>query len=239
LKVPGPIKALLPPLLSSLRVWDRHAADRVDHFLANSETVAERIEKYYDRESDVMHPPVDVSRFSLSDAPKTYFLAGGRLVPYKRFDLIVEAANKTGIPVKIFGTGPAEAALKAKAKPNVEFLGRVSAEEQARLYANAKAYLHPQEEDFGITAVESMAAGRPVIAYGKGGAAETVVPGVTGQFLTEQSWEELADHLIRFDDAAYNAAAIRAHAERFATDAFKQRLKQYVESTWQAKQKNV
>ncbi len=229
LKVPKPIKMFLPPLLSMLRVWDRHAADRVDHFIANSATVKERINKYYEAPSTIIHPPVDVSKFAISDAPKSYFLAGGRLVPYKRFDLVVQAANKTGIPVKIFGSGPAEAELKAMAKGNVEFLGRVTLAEQAKLYANAKAYIHPQEEDFGMTAVESMAAGRPVIAFNRGGATETVVPGVTGEFLDEQSWEELADHLIRFDNAKYDPAAIRTHAEKFSTEQFKAKLKAFVE----------
>lgn len=229
LSAPGFVKALLRPLLSSLRVWDRQAAERVDYFIANSSTVQSRIQKYYNRDSEVIYPPVDVSRFEISHEPKTYFLAGGRLVASKRFDLIVEAANKTGIAVKIFGSGPEEARLRAMAKPNVEFLGRVSAEEQARLYANARAYLHPQLEDFGIAAVESMAAGRPVIAFGEGGATETVIDGVTGEFFTEQSWEELADHLIRFDDTRYIPEHIRAHAQQFSTKAFTNALTRFIE----------
>ncbi len=229
LRVPRAVKMLLLPFLSLLRVWDRMAADRVDLFVANSRTVRDRIQKYYGRDSVVIHPPVDVERFFVSQKPKDYFLAGGRLVAYKRFDLIVDACNKTGFKLKIFGTGPVEAELKKMAKPNVEFLGRVPDAELPELYANAKAFIHPQEEDFGITPVESMAAGRPVIAYKKGGAIETVVDGVTGELFEEQSWEELADHLIRFDDKKYDPAAIRKHAEQFGTERFAREMKEFVE----------
>jgi glycosyltransferase involved in cell wall biosynthesis len=229
LRIPRFVKAMLPPLLSLLRVWDRQSAERVDVFIANSETVRGRIKKYYGRDSEVVHPPVETEKFVVSDAPKTYFLAGGRLVAYKRFDLIVEAANKTGLPLKIFGTGPVLAELKKQAKSNVQFLGRVSDKDLPSLYANAKAFIHPQEEDFGITAVESMAAGRPVMALKKGGAIETVIDGVTGHLFEEQSWEELADYFIRFDDTQWNPVAIKAHAERFSRAAFMDRIRALVE----------
>ncbi len=232
LRLPRMAKSLLLPILSYLRLWDRQAAERVDAFIANSKTVEERIKKYYRRESRVIHPPVEVDRFFVSPEPKRYFLAGGRLVAYKRFDVIIEAANRTGLPVKIFGTGPIEEELRRRAKPNIEFLGKVSDEERARLYANAKAYIHPQEEDFGITAVESMASGRPVLAYRKGGATETVIDGVTGQFLDEQSWEELADAMIRFEDGRWDPARIRAHAETFHQRQFQRAIKLFVEGEW-------
>lgn len=230
LRVAGWIKKILPPFLSYLRMWDRQAADRVDHFIANSATIQKRIAKYYGRTSDVIHPPVDTHRFAISAKPKTYFLTGGRLVAYKRFDMVIEAANRTGLPLKVFGSGPVEADLRAQAKSNVEFVGKVSAQELADLYAGAKAFIHPQEEDFGITPVESMACGRPVIAYRKGGATETVVEGLSGEFFDEQSWEELADHMIRFDESRYNPEAIRAHAERFSRERFKREIEAYVQS---------
>jgi glycosyltransferase involved in cell wall biosynthesis len=232
LRLPRMAKSLLLPVLSYLRLWDRQAAERVDHFIANSRTVQERIKKYYRRDAHVIHPPVEVDRFSISHEPKTYFLAGGRLVAYKRFDVIVEAANRTGLPVKIFGTGPIEHELRERARPNVEFLGKVSDEERARLYANAKAYIHPQEEDFGITAVESMASGRPVLAFRKGGATETVIDGVTGQFLEDQSWEELADAMIRFEEGRWDPVRIRAHAETFHQRQFQETVRQFVEDAW-------
>ncbi len=229
LRAPRFIKSLLPLLLSRLRVWDAQAADRVDFFVANSQTVSERIKKYYHKTSHVIFPPVDTHKFHLSPRPKNYFLTGGRLVAYKRFDLVIDACNKTGIALKIFGSGPVEGDLRKQAKSNVEFLGKISDDKLRDLYADARAFIHPQEEDFGITPVESMAAGRPVIAYRKGGATETVVEGLSGEFLETQTWEELADHLIRFDDAAYDPHLIKQHAEQFSQERFKTELKKLVE----------
>lgn len=232
LRAPRVVKWLLPPFLTYLRLWDRAAADRVDHYIANSETVRGRIRKFYRRDSDVIYPPVDVDRFRLSDAPKIFYLAGGRLVSYKRFDIVVTAFTKLGIPLKVFGTGPAEAELRKNAGPNIQFLGHVSDDERARLFANAIAFLHPHEEDFGITAVESMAAGRPVIAYRRGGAVETVIDGVTGTLFDEQSWEELADTVLHFNEKMFDPKAIRAHAETFATARFRKTLYAFVERRW-------
>lgn len=229
LRAPKILKAFLPPILSRLRLWDQTAAQRVDLFVANSKTVQERIKKYYGRDSVVIHPPVETEKFYISNEPKNYFLVGGRLVPYKRYDLIVETFNRIGLPLKIFGTGPIEADLKKQAKKNIEFLGRVSDEERIKLYANCRAFLHPHEEDFGITAVEAMAAGRPVIALKKGGATETVIEGVTGEFFEEQIWEELADRILRFDETKYNPETIKAHAENFSVERFKQQMKHLVE----------
>ncbi|MBI1907825.1 glycosyltransferase [Candidatus Uhrbacteria bacterium] len=232
LRAPWLAKMVLPFVLTYLRLWDRAAADRVDHFLANSEAVRQRITKYYRRESTVIHPPVDVHRFAISDAPKTYYLIGGRIVAYKRFDIVIDAFTKLGIPLKVFGSGPAEKDLRRRAGPNIEFVGRVSDDERARLFAGAIAFLHPHEEDFGITAVESMAAGRPVIAYRRGGALETVIDGVTGTLFDEQSWEELADTVLHFDEHTFNPHAIRAHAETFATERFRTQFHDFVMRAW-------
>lgn len=239
LKAPKILKAGLPLLLNRLRVWDRLSADRVDRFIANSETVAGRIRKYYERPSDVIHPPVETEKFSVADGPGTYFLAGGRLVSYKRFDLVIRAFNRTGLPLVIFGDGPLAAAYRKMARPNVRFAGKVSDAEKAALYRGAIAFIHPQEEDFGITALESMASGRPVIAYRKGGALETVVEGVTGEFFDDQEWEELATAVIRFDASKYDARAIRAHAEAFDVRAFKRRIAAYVADAWKASRPNA
>lgn len=230
LRVPGFVKALLPPVLSRLRMWDQQAAQRVDHFIANSETVRARIQKFYRHDAIVIYPPVNTNLFHLSPKPKTYFLTGGRLVAYKRFDMVIEACNKTGLPLKVFGSGPVEKKLRKMAKPNVEFFGRVSEKEQHELYANARAFIHPQEEDFGITPVESMASGRPVIAYRKGGATETVIEGLSGELFDEQSWEELADHLIRFDESKYDPHTIKTHAEQFNKEVFIEKMKKIVSS---------
>ncbi len=227
-------KAPLPMLLNKLRVWDRLSSDRVDRFIANSRTVAERIRKYYNRDSDIIYPPVETEKFSVSEKPGTYYLAGGRLVSYKRFDLIIQAFNRLGLPLKIFGSGPLADTYRNEARSNIEFVGKVSDAEKAALYRGAIAFIHPQEEDFGITALESMAAGRPVIAYGRGGALETVIPGVTGEFFQDQEWEDLAATIIRFDVSAYDPKTIRAHAEAFDGKVFKRRIALFVSEAWKA-----
>lgn len=226
--VPAVIKWFLPFFLTYVRMWDKMAADRVDQFIANSELVKERITKYYKAGSNVIYPPVDLDRFSIT-APQDYFLAGGRLVPYKRFDIVVEAFNRLGRKLKIFGTGPELKALKAKANSNIEFLGKVSDAELAKLYSGALAFVNPQVEDFGITMVEAMACGRPVLAYNAGGAKEIILPGVTGELFTYQTWEDLADTVVKFDPAKYNPQQIRARAEEFSLPNFKRQIKAYVE----------
>jgi len=229
--VPWPVRPFMPLVLSHLRQWDRMAADRVDRFVANSETVAARIRRYYGRDSDVINPPVNVARFAVADRPGEFWLAGGRLVYYKRFDLAVRAFSKLGLPLKVFGDGPEFERLRREAKPNVEFLGRVSDATKAELYRRAIAYIHPQEEDFGITMVEAMAAGRPVLALARGGATEVVQEGVTGEFFREQSWEELANHVILFDAAKFDPQAIRAYAEKYDVTLFKEKIRTAVERT--------
>lgn len=227
------VKRAMPLILNRLRSWDRLAADRVDKFIANSATVRQRIKKYYGKESDIIHPPVETKKFYISPRIENYYLAGGRVVPYKRFDLIVQAFNRLGVPLKIFGEGRELDKLKTVAKKNIQFLGKVSDKEMIELYSKCVAYLHPQEEDFGITAVEAMASGRPVIAYGSGGAMETVVPGLTGEFFDEQIWEELGDKIIRFQPEKYNSQKIKEHAEQFNIDNFKSKVKSYVNEAWQ------
>lgn len=222
------IKAALPRLLHRLRLWDKASSDRVDHFLANSETVRRRIQKYYRRESTVIHPPVDVTAFSVSQNIGDYFVTGGRLVPYKQLDLVIRVFNRLKWPLKIFGTGPELEHLKDIAKPNVEFLGRVSEKAKAELFSRARAFIHPQVEDFGITPVESMAAGRPVIALAQGGATETVVPGITGTFFYEQTWEALYETLANFDYTEWDSARINRYAKQFDTAHFKTATKQYI-----------
>ncbi|MBI5621874.1 glycosyltransferase [Candidatus Falkowbacteria bacterium] len=227
------LKKIIPLYLTRLRKWDQLAAQRVDYFVANSKNVADRIAKYYRRDSEVIYPPVEIDQFYTAEQLNHYYLAGGRLVPYKRFDIIVNAFNKLGIPLKIFGTGPEEAKLRKMARPHIEFLGKVSDQRKAELYAHCLAFINPQEEDFGITAVEAMAAGRPVIAYPLGGALETVVPGVTGEFFEEQNWESLGDAVIRFKPENYDSKKIRQQAEKFSLEEFKKRIMDYIEKMYQ------
>lgn len=230
LKYPKLVKKFIPPLLSKLRVWDKQAADRVDLFIANSKTVQDRISKFYQKESHIIYPPVELHKFTpKKQSGGDYFLAGGRLVPYKRFDLTVKAFNRLGMPLKIFGTGPDMARLKKMAKSNIEFLGYVSDEERSELYRGARAFINPQVEDFGITPIESMASGTPVIAYGHSGVLETVIDGETGVFFYEQRWEEIADAVIRLKDDQFDPIKIHQHAQRFDTNTFKQRLQAFIE----------
>lgn len=224
LRYPFIIKKIIPLILNKLRIWDYSVAQRVDVFIANSKFVAQRIKKYYKRESTVIYPPVDTKAFSIADSIEKYYLTGGRIVPYKKFDITVKAFNQLNIPLKVFGDGPHLPYLKKIAKQNIEFLGRVSDNELPKLYQKCTAFIHPQIEDFGITAVEAMASGRPVIAYDGGGARETVVPGVSGEFFEEQSWEALADKIVRFKPQNYNPKTIKEHAEKFGTERFKKEI---------------
>ncbi|MFH0854166.1 MAG: glycosyltransferase [bacterium] len=227
------VKKAVPLLLNKIRIWDRLAADRPNYFLANSKCVQKRIERYYNRKSDIIYPPVETGKFSLADGVeidkrKGYFLIGGRLVSYKRYDLVVRAFNKLGMRLKIFGDGPEEKKLKQIARGNIEFLGRVSDERRSELYRRAIAFINPQEEDFGITAVESMASGRPVVAYKKGGALETIIEGKTGVFFNDQNWPNLADTIIKFKPEIFESRIIRQHAEKFDADNFKREVKNYI-----------
>lgn len=222
------VKRMLPPFISKLRLWDKATAERVDHFVANSKLVQTRIKKYYRRDSELIYPPVEIDQFHPVERPANYFLAGGRMVPYKKLDMVIRAFNRLGIPLKIFGFGPLEKKLRAMAKPHIEFLGKVKDHELTTLYQNALAFIHPQIEDFGIMAVESMASGRPVIAYRGGGALETVVDGVTGKFFDEPHWEALGDAVIRFYQEEYDSRLIRAHAEKFSSTVFQTRVLELV-----------
>lgn len=232
------IKIFLPQIVHKLRIWDKMSVDRVDCFVANSRTVQQRISKYYRRESEIIYPPVDTQNFYPSKIGD-YFAAGGRLVPYKRTDLAVEAFNRLKWPLKIFGTGPELNYLKRIARPNIEFLGYISEQEKAKLLAGARAYIHPQLEDFGITAIESMASGRPVIAYSQGGAAETVIPNQTGVFFNRQSWESLLDKLLEFNPNGWDSDAIRLHAQKFNEVFFKEHIKKLAEDRFEEFKKGM
>ncbi|HPL95286.1 MAG TPA: glycosyltransferase [bacterium] len=224
------IKKILPFYLSHLRNWDYAAAQRVDHFIANSKTVQARIKKYYQKDSHIIYPPVDTEKFFISSRLSDYYLIGGRLVAYKRYDLAIQAFNRLGLPLKIFGNGPEFTRLKSIAKKNIEFLGDISETEKTRLFSECLAFINPQEEDFGITTIEAMAAGRPVIAYHAGGATETVLEHQTGQFFNDQTWEDLADTIIHFQPEKYDPYLIKEHAEKFNKKRFMTEVKNFIDS---------
>lgn len=185
---PRVVKKIIPFLMNYIRVWDRASADRPDVYIANSNFVAGRIKKYYRKESVVINPPVDVDKFYLNEKKEGYFLMVGRLMTYKRFDIVIEAFNHLGWPLKIIGgQGPDKKRLVKMAKPNIEFTGRLSDDDLAKTYARAKAFIFPQEEDFGIVAIEAMAAGSPIIAFQGGDIVEHIEEGKEGIFFSEQT----------------------------------------------------
>lgn len=238
LKQSGLIKFILPHFIHRLRIWDQMSVDRVDNFIANSRTVQQRINKYYRRDSELIYPPVELNSCSLQKIGN-YFAAGGRLVGYKRFDLIVKVFNRLQWPLKIFGDGPEYAGLKKIAKPNIEFLGHISDEEKTNVLSGARAFIHPQMEDFGITAVEAMACGRPVIAFSQGGATETVLPNETGIFFHSQTWEALLDTVLHFNHENWDSAKIREHAAKFDAHNFKVSIKKYIDDRYEEFQKGL
>ena len=220
----GPIKrALMAPWLHYLRMWDRLCADRVDHFVANSENVRRRIRKHYRRESTVIHPPVDVEAFSLSETQENFYLLVGQLVAYKRTDLAVRAFAGFGRRLVIIGEGEELRNLQALASSNVEFLGWQSAEVLCCYYARCRALVFPGEEDFGMVPVEAMASGRPVIAFARGGALETVIENETGVFFQEQTVESLRAAVLRFEavDRGFDPWRIQRHAYAFGRERFR------------------
>lgn len=222
------VKKVIPFFMNYIRVWDEQAAQRVDNFIANSNFVASRIKKYYQRESQVVHPPVKVSFFYIVPKPDRYFLMTGRFLPYKRFDLAIDAFNQLGWPLKIIGDGPERKKLQKKAKSNIEFLGLVSDERLKDYYAHCQAFIFPQEEDFGITAVEAMASGRPVIAYQSGGALEIIKPGITGLFFEKQDVDCLINALKRFNSNDFSPQIIRGEAMKFDQERFKEKIIKFI-----------
>jgi glycosyltransferase involved in cell wall biosynthesis len=228
---PNFVKKFIPFLMNYIRVWDRISADRVDEYIANSNFVAGRIKKYYKRESTVINPPVDVAQFSLSDKKENYFLMVGRLMTYKRFDIVIEAFNQLGWPLKIIGRGPDYKRLKKMAKDNIEFTGRLSDEDLAKTYARARAFIFPQEEDFGIVAIEAMASGRPIIAYRGGDIVEHIREGEEGVFFESQTSSDLIKALEKFRHINFDSKKIREKSLAFDREKFKEKIKDYVENS--------
>ncbi|MCL4871372.1 MAG: glycosyltransferase [Anaerolineae bacterium] len=217
----------LTPFLTFLRQWDRLAADRVDHFIAISQAVRRRINKVYRREATIIYPPVETTRFEPAATVDEYYLFVGRLVPYRRLDLLVEAFNKLQKPLLIGGSGRDLPRLQSLAQPNITFLGYVPDEELPNLMARCRAFIWPGEEDFGIAPIQAMAAGRPVLAYAAGGVLDTVVPG-TGLLFAEQSVKAIIEAVEQFDALTVSPSFIRRHAEQFDITVFQAKIAAFV-----------
>ena len=237
-KMSRPLRTLLTPGLGYLRTWDAVASARVDTYVANSSAVAQRIHQFYRRNCEVVYPPVDTEKFAISKPEDIgdYYVIVSRAVAYKRLDLAVDAFTKLGRPLKVLGAGRATKAMQAKAGPNVEFLGHVSDEELTQLMARARGFLMPGEEDFGIAAVESLACGRPVIAFAAGGSLDVQRDGFTGVLFSPQTVDALCEAVVRADTIEWDSEAIREYAvERFDTERFKTRMAEVVDKAVSAK----
>jgi glycosyltransferase involved in cell wall biosynthesis len=233
------VRAALAAVLPRLRAWDYAAAQRPDALVANSRAVADRAQAYYGRTAQVLPPPVDVARFAPPSGPaaaRDGFVTVCRLVPYKRVDLAVRACAALDVPLTVVGRGPELGRLQRMAGPKTVFVTDADDPMVARHYASARALLFPQEEDFGLTAVEAMASGTPVIAFAAGGALDTVIPGHTGVFFREQTVDALAAAIAGFDDGAFNATALRAHAQGYRTEQFVDAISELIDKEWAAHQ---
>lgn len=219
--------------LNYLRMWDRVSAERPDYLVANSSFTAQRIKKYYRRSATVIYPPVDVEQFQPSREHDGYFLSVGRLVPYKRFDLLVEVFQKLKLPLVIAGEGPDKRRLQKLigSSRNIKLVGWLSPKQKSKLFERARAFILATEDDFNIAAVEAMAAGKPVIALEKGGTAETVLEGLTGEFFQAPTVELIADAIGRFKEREkkYDPQQIRARAEEFSVAKFRKNFAEFIE----------
>lgn len=231
--MPSIFKVFIPFFMNYIRLWDREASFRVDKFICNSNFVAQRIKKYYRRDATVIYPPVDTKEFFPSkNKSEGYFLMVGRLLPYKRFDIAIKAFNILDIPLKIIGDGPQMKKLKKLANWNIEFLNELSSDKLREYYQNCQALIFPQEEDFGIVALEVMACGKPVIAFRGGGALESIKEGETGVFFDEQTVDSLINAVKNFNSSKFNPLKIRQHALKFDKEIFKKKIKDFVEKAY-------
>jgi glycosyltransferase involved in cell wall biosynthesis len=230
--IKGFTKVVYAWLISRLREWDDVAGVRPDKYIANSETVSKRLKKYYRVDSSVVFPPVDVHKFKVTEKNSDYFLIVSTLTPYKKIDLAVQLFNKIGRQLVIIGEGSHKRYLQAIAAENIDFLGFKNDEEVREYIQNCRALIFPGEDDFGIVPVEAMACGKPVLAYGKGGALETVIPGKTGEFFFEPTVEAMEDALARliYNEKIYKPLAIRLHANQFDREIFEKNIKKEIAS---------
>ena len=218
----------LRAIISGLRVWDISASRQPDYFIANSRAVSARIWRAYGRHAQVIHPPIDIDRFAVSNEREDYYLVLSRLVSYKRIDLAIAACNLKKRKLIIIGDGPDRARLAAMAGPTVTLLGRLPDEEVQYHAGRCRALLFPGEEDFGMAPLEIAAAGRPTIAYRAGGAVETIIEGVTGEFFNKQTPEDLTAAIERFETVDWPEQVLRSHAQGFSVEVFHERMQAFL-----------
>ena len=236
----GKIKRLaIVPILHILRLWDRSASERVDHFIANSRHTARRIKKFYGRESSIIYPPVDFERLreygdNAEMADKDYYLIVSRLSAYKKIDIAIQAFNKMNLPLVIIGEGEDRKRLEKMAGKNIRFLGFQPEEKLAAYYKNARALIFPGEDDFGITTAEAMSFGKPVLAYAKGGALEIIMPGKNGELFEDPLPEILADGIRRLNRNMndYDSEEIKAFAKGFSRERFEKQIRDFIEKIY-------
>ncbi|MBI4363701.1 MAG: glycosyltransferase [Candidatus Doudnabacteria bacterium] len=226
------VKWLARPVLKIIEKWDYKAARRPDFFICNSENVRQRIKKYYHRDAEVIWPPVDTNVFHPEGKKENYFFVASRLEPYKKIELVIEAFNELGLPLKVAGSGTNSEKLRAMARSNIEFLGRISDEELRRRYSEAQAFIFPAEEDAGIMPLEAMACGTPAIAYKAGGVLESIKEGVTGVFFDKQTSESLKQAIQHFDTTSYRSGVVREHALQFDKKIFQKKIRDFVEDKY-------
>lgn len=229
-----PINGWITNILHHLRIWDRLGVSRVDHYVANSKYVTDRIRKFYRRDSQVIYPPVDVDKIQVSPSKQDYFITLARLSQYKRVDLAIQACNELKLPLVVIGTGELEAKLKQIAGPTVKITGWIDDEQKIKYIQDCRALIFPVEEDFGIAPVEVMAAGKPVIAFRKGGCLETIIEGKTGMFFNEQTVASLVSTLQNFisQEASFDPVQISQHAQQFSRQRFQEEIKTLVNSLY-------
>ncbi len=217
-------RMLMPPFFHYLRNWDAASAARVDHFVANSQFIKKRIARAWRRDADVVHPPVSTNEFRISDAVTERYLWVGQMIAYKRPDIVVEAFNRLGLSLLMVGDGDMADAIRRRAGPNITIERRLDFSQLKQAYANCRALIFPPEEDFGIVPVEANASGRPVIAYGRGGILDSIVPGETGLFFPEQSADAIVDAVREFEGwlPHFDPQVAVANAARFAPEQFDQ-----------------
>lgn len=232
------VRLVMPHYVKKMRRWDYAAAQRPDVLVANSQTVADRIDRYYNRSAQVIFPPVDTGRFKANKIKGEYYLVVSRLIPYKRVDLAIQACNELKLPLKIVGDGAEMKYLQSIAGPTIEFLGSLSDAQTEQYFQNCKAFIFTANEDFGITPVEAMSAGKPVIAYGYGGASETVIDGKTGIFFDKQSVESVVKAMMASEQINYSTATISARAELFSKKRFVNNILGLVDSKMRQKGRN-